>query len=759
MTGVAGAESSLHHLLGAFASIASEPSEAAVLARVLDVVAMIAPADGVAAAVLQDDLIVWADSRGLSADERDALLSNDVIALLRVASMDEDGDLTMCGWAAGEGPGEAVGRPVLGALVESGTTMLLVLAGSTLRRSLSEQETAILGAVARQASAAVTTLTLLREREAEAAAKTERRIGALVRHSSDVTTLVDDSGTILFVSPSVERILGYAADDLVGSNALELVHPDDRPGVEAVLRNAMRGSSAAAVECKLRRSDGRWLVAETNLNSLLHDPEVRGVVLNTRDISERKALENELAHQALHDSLTDLANRGLFQDRIDHSLARSARHDTPLAVLLIDLDDFKKINDSKGHAAGDALLVQVAQRLKANLRGPDTAARVAGDEFALLVEDMRVPDDVTVVANRILESMKKPFDIEGREITVSCSIGIAVANPREETADELLRNADVAMHSAKQAGKATFAIFEPSMRESLLERIGLETDLRRAVTAGEFVVYYQPTVSLADDAIAGLEALVRWEHPTRGLVSPAEFIPLAEETGLIVDIGRMVLEQATKQVADWQKTHASANLSVNVNLSGKQLEHSALLDEVKAALKDSGLNPGSLVLEITETVLLDNTAIVSATLNELKRLGVRLAIDDFGTGYSSLAYLQKLPVDVLKIDRSFVSGLNAGSQEWAVTRAIIELGQSLDLQTVAEGIEMKDQLDHLKKLQCDLCQGFFFARPADAAATAMLLERAGRGEPWAAANGSSAPVVSGPAARASAETPPVVAAG
>lgn len=733
MLGIIGATDAAHGLrglLGAFADVASGESEEAILARALDVVSMVAPSSGMVAAVLQEDVVVWADSRSLAADDADALLGGPLLSALRGAGTDQEGNLTMCSWDASAGVGDFLGRPVVAALVESGSSLLLALVGNKDDRRPSEDATAVVAALARQACQAVTTLTLVREREAEAAAKTEQRIGALVRHSSDVTTLVDESGTILFISPSVERILGYSAVDLVGSNSLELVHPEDRPSVEGVLRNAMKDSAAASFECRLRRSDGRWLVAESSLNSLLHDPEVRGVVLNTRDVSERKALENELAHQALHDSLTDLANRELFRDRVSHSLARSARHDTPIAVLSIDLDDFKKINDGRGREAGDVLLVAVAQRLKSVLRGPDTAARMAGDEFALLVEDVRNPDDAVVVATRILESMSTPFEIDGREVMVGCSIGVAVASPREETADELLRNADVAMHAAKQAGKRKFALFEPSMRDSLLERIGLEADLRRAIAGGELIVYYQPTVSLADDAIAGMEALIRWQHPIRGLVSPAEFIPLAEETGLIVDVGRVVLREATRQAREWQDKHGLTSLTMSVNLSGRQLEDPSILADVKDALDESGLNPANLVLEITETVLLDNTPIISATLNELKRLGVRLAIDDFGTGYSSLAYLQKLPVDVLKIDRSFVSGLAAGSQEWAVTRAIIELGQSLALQTVAEGIELQDQLTHLKALQCDLCQGFFFARPLAALAMDDLLTRATRGDAW-----------------------------
>ncbi|HVF53502.1 MAG TPA: EAL domain-containing protein [Actinomycetota bacterium] len=596
-----------------------------------------------------------------------------------------------------------------------------------------ELDRGLVSALALQVSSALSTIDLLENRNKDDERLTEANFSFLARHSSEMTTLLDEGGIVRYCGLSVEKILGYKPGSLIGSDALELVHPDDRSTVRAIFKKAMQESGTAAFECRVRHSDGYWLHTDSSLNSLLDDPEVGGVLFNTRDATERKALEEELAHAALHDPLTALPNRGLFRDRVEHALARAERHDRPVGVLFIDLDDFKKINDSDGHAKGDLLLSAVAERLRDNLRGPDTAARLGGDEFALLLEDIRQRDDALLVADRIQQSMEDPFYLDDLELEVRASIGVAVGTPREHNADDLIRDADVAMFTAKSRGKAQSVVFEQSMHENLLERVGLETDLRRAAQNGEFVVYYQPTVRLATGAIAGMEALVRWQHPRRGLVPPGDFIPLAEETGLIVGIGRFVLGEACRQAREWQLRFPDNPFSIAVNLSARQLQHQGLLQEVIDALESSALPPESLVLEITESVLMEHTEEVVATLHSLKDLGVRLAIDDFGTGYSSLSYLQKLPVDILKIDRSFVSGLSTGSQELAVTRAIIELGQSLELQTLAEGIELAEQLMHLKSLHCDMCQGFYFAKPLETTAMEALLTSAASGESWGGA--------------------------
>jgi diguanylate cyclase (GGDEF)-like protein len=420
-----------------------------------------------------------------------------------------------------------------------------------------------------------------------------------------------------------------------------------------------------------------------------------------------------MLHQALHDSLTGLPNRALFLDRLTHALARRAGAGR-VGVLFCDLDRFKTVNDSMGHAAGDQLLVAVAARLSECLRVGDTAARLGGDEFAILIEDVGSEREALSVAERVADVLRAPIVIRGREVFVSSSIGIVVGNGAGE---ELLRNADVAMYRAKAEGKGCHALFEPSMRAEVLERIELEADLQRAVERDELVVHYQPVMSLADGRLEAFEALVRWQHPTRGLMAPLTFIPLAEETDLIVDIGRWVLETSCVQAQEW-------GTSISVNLSGRQLEQSDLVEVVARALARSGLAPERLWLEITETVLMHDTEATIERLRALKALGVKLAVDDFGTGYSSLRYLRRFPIDLLKMAKPFVDGLNASPDGEALARTILELGVSLGLRTVAEGIEGDDELASLRRLGCDLGQGFLFARPMPAAEATALLRAA-----------------------------------
>ena len=421
-----------------------------------------------------------------------------------------------------------------------------------------------------------------------------------------------------------------------------------------------------------------------------------------------------MLHQALHDSLTGLPNRALFLDRLNHALERGGAAGR-VGVLFCDLDRFKTVNDSLGHAAGDELLVTVASRLNGCLRAGDTAARLGGDEFAVLLEDVRSEREAVAVAQRVIEALHPPFEIQAREVFVSASVGIVVGGGRGE---ELLRNADVAMYRAKADGKGRHALFEPSMRAEVLERIELEADLQRAVARNELVVHYQPLVSLADGNLVAFEALVRWRHPTRGLLPPLSFVPLAEETDLIVDIGRWVLEQACVQTQRW-------GTSVSVNLSGKQLQQSDLVEVVARALARSGLAPERLWLEITETVLMHDTEATIERLRALKALGLRLAVDDFGTGYSSLRYLRRFPIDLLKMAKPFVDGLNASREGTALARTILELGHSLGLRTVAEGIEGAAELAQLRRLGCELGQGFLFAEPLSADDASALLRAGG----------------------------------
>ncbi len=444
-----------------------------------------------------------------------------------------------------------------------------------------------------------------------------------------------------------------------------------------------------------------------------------------KDITQRKELEEKLAHQAFHDPLTDLPNRSLFLDRADHALKRAARRGDEVAVLFMDLDNFKVINDSLGHEVGDELLVAVAGRLQSCLRPADTAARLGGDEFVVLLEDVEDPEEATNVAVRIEEALRVPFRVGEHNLFVTTSVGVALGGANGERAGDLLRNADLAMYRAKEGGKNNHAVFEASMNEKALERLGMEADLRRALEKGEFTVFYQPKVALSEEAgvvVVGFEALVRWEHPSRKLVSPAEFIPLAKETGLIVPLGRRVLEEACRQAKEWQDSYPSAPpLKMSVNLSARQLGEPGLLEDVATVLSETGLDPGTLVLEITEGILTEDTPVALATLRYLKLLGAKLAVDDFGTGYSSLSYLKRFPVDYLKIDRSFVAGLGRDPRDEGLVSAIVQLAHALGLKTTAEGVETEEQLERLRSLGCDLAQGFYFSKPVPVEAASSLL--------------------------------------
>ena len=446
-----------------------------------------------------------------------------------------------------------------------------------------------------------------------------------------------------------------------------------------------------------------------------------GRVWSFRDVTQRNRLENELAHQAFHDPLTNLANQALFRDRVEHALAKHARRRGRLGVLFLDLDNFKTVNDSLGHTVGDELLVAVAQRLVECLRAEDTAARLGGDEFAVLLEQLATAGEATRVADRVIAALSQPFRAAGRDVFVGVSIGIAF-DEVGATVDQLLRNADLAMYRAKAKGKGRAECFEAGMHTAAVDRLEMEADLRRALDRQEFTLQYQPIVAVGSGVVSGVEALVRWRHAERGVLAPATFIELAEETGLIVELGRQVLVAACTQTRRWQLARPrQPPLSVSVNLSPRQLAHDRVVDDVTEALRESRLPPSSLILEITEGAMMHDTDAAITKLRALKALGVRLAVDDFGTGYSSLSYLQRFPIDILKIDRSFVSAMGSGQDKASLARAIVSLAQTLQLQAVAEGVETAGQLEMLDGLGCDFAQGYYLSRPRDPAALEELL--------------------------------------
>jgi diguanylate cyclase (GGDEF)-like protein/PAS domain S-box-containing protein len=552
------------------------------------------------------------------------------------------------------------------------------------------------------------------ERSEEVLRARERRFRALIENSSDVVSVIGVDGVVTYDSPSVARVLGYEPSARMGRPAREFVHPDDLHRVEEAFGHD-GVVSKAWVEVRVRHADGSWRWAEVHVTDARSQPDIRGVVVNLRDTTERKALEDRLAHQAFHDPLTGLANRALFHDRVEHALASNKRQpDLSLAVLYLDLDDFKTINDALGHSAGDEVLVEIAARLARCVRPGDTCARLGGDEFAILLEGMRNASEAYEVGVRLLDTVRDPIVVEGNTLSLNASIGVVVdgggTDSDIEDAVALVRNADLAMYKAKGGGKGRFEIFERGMHEAVLERLELKADLRRAVDGHEFVPHYQPVVDLVTGESVGAEALMRWDHPTKGLLAPAAFMDLAEETGLIVCMGRDLLRQACRDAAAWPDGPGGPR-SVSVNLSVRQLQDPAIVDDVRDALAMSGLAPSRLTLEITESLLIADPEAAADALVALKGLGVMLSLDDFGTGYSSLSYLGRFPVDALKIDRSFVSALQAGGVDSELVSAIVGLGRTLDMRVTAEGIEEASQVRGLLGLGCRLGQGYHFARP------------------------------------------------
>jgi len=564
------------------------------------------------------------------------------------------------------------------------------------------------------------------------ARRSEARFQTLVQNASDVILIARPDTTITYQTASAKRTLGYEPGSLDGVRFTTLVHPDDvEKALAAYTKVAFRPGASEVDRWRVQHHDGSWRHMEVVANNLLSDPTVEGIVLTMRDVSEQIALEEELKHQALHDALSGLANRVLFRDRLEHALQRS-RSRSSLAVLFLDLDDFKVVNDSLGHAAGDDLLVAVGQRLAASLRSGDTAARLGGDEFAILLEETEGPADACTLAERVIADLKAPLTIEDREVQIHGSIGIALSSPGFEDPSELLQAADVAMYAAKARGKDCYEVYKPALQAAMLERLERTAELQRAVDERQFVLHYQPIVNLDGGQTIGVEALVRWNHPELGLLLPKDFIPIAEETGLVIPLGRWVLEKACAQAAQWQRNNKGARgLRVSVNISARHFQHKGLFDDVSRAVRAADLDPGSLVLEITESVLVQDSESVIAQMLELKMLGVAFAIDDFGTGYSSLSYLKRFPIDILKVDKSFVDDVGDSLEQGALAEAIVQLGKTLHLETVAEGVEQSTQVDELRALGCQYGQGFYFAKPLRADEIEALLPRLSSRDFWA----------------------------
>ncbi|HEX8271606.1 MAG TPA: EAL domain-containing protein [Longimicrobiaceae bacterium] len=709
-----------------------------------------------------------------------------------------------------------------------GTTVGCLCAMDTRARPWSGEELELLEGAAAGVQAELARRLAEAERGRAAAALAEREAyhRALLEHTLELILVVDGGGRVRSITPSAARALGFTPEELVGRSALARVHPDDRRHVGATLYTQMGGGRP--LEYRVRHRDGSWRLFEGIGRDLRHDPAVGGIVVNARDVTERRRVEEEilhlaafprnspspilecgpdgapvylnpaaerllrelglaepagflppahadlvraclehgegsrdvevrvgarvlawtyqpdlpaetvhlfaeevterkrveerLLHDALHDSLTGLPNRLFFMERLGQAMARARRSgEQSYAVLFMDLDRFKLVNDSLGHPAGDELLGGVARRLRGCLRPSDTVARFGGDEFAVLLEDLKGPAGATRVAERIQGSVAAPFTLGGHEVFTGASIGIALPSGLEDTPEELLQNADTAMYRAKASRDSRYEVFDWGMHAELLERLQTEMGLRRAVERGEFVLHYQPIVSLRTGRIAGFEALLRWDRPEHGLVSPGEFMEVAEETGLILPIGRWVLGEACRRLRAWQDEFPGTPLSVSVNLSVRQLRQEGLAEEVRSALEAAGVDPRSLKLEITESVIMEKAGAAAESLDALRALGVQLHMDDFGTGYSSLSYLHRLPLHAVKVDRSFVGRMDSDFRTGQLVRTIVPLAHTLGLAVIAEGVETPSALGILRGLRCEYAQGYHFSLPLEAEGVRALL--------------------------------------
>ena len=560
-------------------------------------------------------------------------------------------------------------------------------------------------------------------RQAEESAAAQRAyFSQLFANSPQAISLIDMRRNIVDVNAAFEALFGYRAADIKGYGMRSFIVPDTLLTECENVRAAILAGKSVVRETARRHQDGRLIPVSMIGFPIQIAGSIQGIVYIYQDISERKAFEEQITHQAFHDALTGLPNRSLLADRLERALTRTRRRDEyQYAVLMIDLNKFKGINDTLGHAAGDMLLQEMARRLSGCVRSMDTVARLGGDEFAVILEELKSKKEVMTVVERIGATLCQPFCLCGATVSPGASIGIVLHTREYASSEDVLRDADIAMYRAKEQGRASM-IFDPSMHREILEAISLEADLREALTQGQLLLHYQPIVEVKDGRIVGFEALVRWDHPTRGLVPPGKFIPMAEETGLIVPLGRFVIEEACRQLRTWQlEVPGAQDLSVSVNVSCRQFVKDGLVEHVSGVLAETGLPPSCLKLEITESVLMHDAQLTAHELTRLKALGVKIAIDDFGTGYSSLSYLRQLPIDQLKIDRSFISGQDCNDESQEIVKSIISLARSLGLTVVAEGVECADQLDRLRLAECDKAQGFMFSRPVDKVSAGRLI--------------------------------------
>ncbi|GEM_PF-489897 len=570
-----------------------------------------------------------------------------------------------------------------------------------------------------------------RDITAERAAKiglqrSEQWFRGLVQHSSDVIAVLDEAGVFTYASPAVVQLAGLSPAQLRGRNFVELLRRDDAHGLDQVRRAIQLDPPGVRnLELALARPDGTSRTAEITVTDLRDDPSVSGLVLNIRDITDRKRLEEDLRHQVMHDDLTGLGSRVQFTDQLANALGPARRPGSKVAALFVDVDDFKNVNDSLGHAAGDQLLVEISSRLLGRLRLHDRAARFGGDEFAILLTDVYGDSDVTTVADRLISELSQPVTLLGQEVQLSVSVGVAIDDRGTESPEDLLRSADVAMYEAKAQGKGRWAMFEPGMADQTLERFEISNALGAAIENDELMVYYQPIVDLESGRSVGVEALVRWDHPIRGMISPASFIPLAERNGLIVPLGRAVLQKAVTQVAQWRRD--GHDIYASVNVSAVQLQREGIVAEILAIVDEAKMDRGAVVLELTESALIDDSDLVVARIDALRAAGVLVAIDDFGTGYATLKYADEFSADILKIDQTFVAKLE-DQDDSTIVSTVLSIAEGMGAKTIAEGIEVPDQHRRLMTLGCKLGQGYYFSRPAPAHAIAQTLSQERDGE-------------------------------